>query len=474
MLGCCFGSIPPPKLVYRAAKAGQEHTLRDLIGQEASIPNLLEWTDSLNRTPLIVAARKGYEGCVRLLLESGSNVHHQSVERVGGGNALHGAVYKRKSMKLIDLLLVFGSSPLARNQGGFSAMDYAISRNQAAQHHCHKYGFFSGVLDVQVHSREWQQVWIQIIPRHAHYQQRMGKILLMYSDRFSEQPDFDISLEGAKACVETDSSSGLESTCTLILKHSVNGSIRNPLHVCHRANGDIELCLRPSQPYGDTELFAFSRIINRPQLPTVRRLYMARAPPSHRSLPIVIPFDTTNLWTPTGISDADITEMVQNLQGAFETDTNFSLTEITQELNIHSDNESDAGVAGIPTDFIGSSTERRDSDTSCTIISPTCLDGLSMYSNMTFCSSPNFSDVASKVDECVGVSEVAFDVQRSLDEDLCVICLNQKREAGFFHGSSVHRCCCLECAKDLMESTQKKKCPICRQEIEHIVENVYL
>eukprot|EP00873_Tetraselmis_striata_P026772 jgi/Tetstr1/447036/TSEL_034493.t1 len=59
------------------------------------------------------------------------------------------------------------------------------------------------------------------------------------------------------------------------------------------------------------------------------------------------------------------------------------------------------------------------------------------------------------------------------DEDtLCVICFTEPRSAGFVHGDSVHKCCCKSCALGL-----KKRgilaCPICRQEIQHILFNFY-
>lgn len=54
------------------------------------------------------------------------------------------------------------------------------------------------------------------------------------------------------------------------------------------------------------------------------------------------------------------------------------------------------------------------------------------------------------------------------EEQLCVVCFSRAKEAGFVHGNSLHRCCCLYCASNLMSLGHP--CPLCRQPIERVVE----
>ncbi len=58
------------------------------------------------------------------------------------------------------------------------------------------------------------------------------------------------------------------------------------------------------------------------------------------------------------------------------------------------------------------------------------------------------------------------------DSELCVICLEAPQEAGFLHGSTVHRCCCKKCALELKRNNTEL-CPLCRERIDHVVLAVY-
>jgi len=57
------------------------------------------------------------------------------------------------------------------------------------------------------------------------------------------------------------------------------------------------------------------------------------------------------------------------------------------------------------------------------------------------------------------------------DEDLklCVICMEQPKNASIIHGDTGHQACCIECAKSLHAA--KKTCPICRAKIDAVVHN---
>ena len=51
---------------------------------------------------------------------------------------------------------------------------------------------------------------------------------------------------------------------------------------------------------------------------------------------------------------------------------------------------------------------------------------------------------------------------------MCVVCWSRPKEAGLVHGNSLHRCCCLYCATNLVSLGQP--CPMCRRPIERILE----
>ncbi|XP_057312399.1 E3 ubiquitin-protein ligase Mdm2-like isoform X1 [Hydractinia symbiolongicarpus] len=53
----------------------------------------------------------------------------------------------------------------------------------------------------------------------------------------------------------------------------------------------------------------------------------------------------------------------------------------------------------------------------------------------------------------------------------CCVCLEGVRNATFIHGDTGHQCCCYDCAKTLKE--MKKKCPICRKRIDHVIVNYF-
>ena len=52
------------------------------------------------------------------------------------------------------------------------------------------------------------------------------------------------------------------------------------------------------------------------------------------------------------------------------------------------------------------------------------------------------------------------------EDDMCIICLTNKRQIGFLHGSSVHRCVCKECAGLVAIGGP---CPLCRAPISAVL-----
>ena len=83
-------------------------------------------------------------------------------------------------------------------------------------------------------------------------------------------------------------------------------------------------------------------------------------------------------------------------------------------------------------------------------------------------SSPALPLKASVTDLASGKATIVEDATN--DDDMCVICLSAPATAGFLHGSTVHKCCCGECAADM---SSQSLCPICREPIQHVILKIY-
>ena len=59
---------------------------------------------------------------------------------------------------------------------------------------------------------------------------------------------------------------------------------------------------------------------------------------------------------------------------------------------------------------------------------------------------------------------------RQQDElQLCVVCMEQPRNATIVHGETGHICCCVECATQTR--LRSGQCPICRLTIDAVIRN---
>lgn len=52
---------------------------------------------------------------------------------------------------------------------------------------------------------------------------------------------------------------------------------------------------------------------------------------------------------------------------------------------------------------------------------------------------------------------------------LCIVCLQNFRNAVFVHNNTGHTCCCLGCAEELFQKGMA--CPICRESIDQVIQN---
>jgi hypothetical protein len=56
-------------------------------------------------------------------------------------------------------------------------------------------------------------------------------------------------------------------------------------------------------------------------------------------------------------------------------------------------------------------------------------------------------------------------------DDVCLICLTEERNATIIHGETGHICCCLHCARILKHNGDR--CPVCRLSIDHVIQHFY-
>ncbi|KAF9096320.1 hypothetical protein BGX23_011603 [Mortierella sp. AD031] len=91
-------------------------------------PRAVEMSNKKGWTPLITAARFGAIGMVEILLHLGADINHRDEE---GSTALHhAAAYGH--IQTITLLIEKGSSATIKNNGGWTAQDFAFSDKVSA------------------------------------------------------------------------------------------------------------------------------------------------------------------------------------------------------------------------------------------------------------------------------------------------------------------------------------------------------
>jgi len=60
-------------------------------------------------------------------------------------------------------------------------------------------------------------------------------------------------------------------------------------------------------------------------------------------------------------------------------------------------------------------------------------------------------------------------IKDDADLKLCIICMEEPKNASIIHGGTGHQVCCIDCARALQAA--KKACPICRANIDAVVQN---
>ncbi|CAD7704820.1 unnamed protein product [Ostreobium quekettii] len=467
-------SVPEPKQVYLAAKAGdarQLEAIRSRAGDPASDTaeartRLLEWTDDEGKTALVVAAAKNHLDCVNLLLAFGANVQHMSRRR-DGGTALHEAVQRQCSAQLVDALLSKGASPFVENASGFTALDYAIVRKELVLvRRFEELGFFRGYMRAKVQSwgglsRNWFARWVAIVPRYSYPEAPVServirRLLLFYENAQHVDLSCRVYLDGARARIEGSGHQD-ERVCSVMLHRThlkpkglfVKGN--------HSTGFTLFLKRHPSTPQHRRNDFPtleqFMSVVNSRQ-DGVTAVAAAGAPPGEsdeefaRRLSYCLNGGIGDPTHATGINQNSWDQSSQ-YPVAMPVDT-------PQNHSIHAPaREQQAAREGMAPEVRPSAPPLPDT-----------------FMPFPAASAPLVAKVALPTAPPVSAGKGAGDGENDSDDDICVICLDGPKEAGFVHGDSVHRCVCNACADNMMRQ-QHRSCPVCRQNIEKVLKKFF-
>ncbi|WP_167882252.1 ankyrin repeat domain-containing protein [Leptospira langatensis] len=119
-----------PLNLYEAAALGNEERVRELIEGN---PSLVHSYSPDGWTPLHLSAHFGHISLIKYLLDKGADIHAKSKSKFSLGNtALHSAVASWKT-DAVALLLEYGANPNFTQEGGFSPLHIAASRQGSEQ-----------------------------------------------------------------------------------------------------------------------------------------------------------------------------------------------------------------------------------------------------------------------------------------------------------------------------------------------------
>eukprot|EP00210_Caulerpa_lentillifera_P005933 g5672.t1 len=414
--------------IYEASRRGINEFLKEALFHRTTdglhLKRMLEWEDSMGRTPLLIAVENNHLKTVELLLEAGVNLEHISRHRNGGKTALHLAFELQAPGSMVRLLLAHGADPFLENHAGYTPWDVCRENKCKQCEELAKEAIFQGQFRVRdgnfLTSSKSQSLHFKLFACHKLSQngrsdkQLSALRMVLYKRRISKVVyDIDLMECDARVAYQTKSSHLIHLIC--------------PVHFIEEWNGGNALESMDG---------------------TFSELYLQG--------------DKT--------CSENFMEIVKQCQNYYDNLTN-EADRFAQQIQTTQFNHPPSNTSFHETNEDQSpeqDAERRISTQSLGVVSK----GLKCNSAR----SSNDSDLfQSTLDSEESLGEDSIRVPSSTEshcsDSRCVVCLDAPRTVGFVHGNSMHVCVCEDCASHFSRIVDR--CPICRQTIHHVVNHVY-
>lgn len=525
-----------PQTIYKAASANNVSLLIEVLGKvpREQLHTFLEPQDECGWTPLMVAAAKGNAAAVHELLRAGAQVHH--VSKDGRSTALHEAVLRNHADLADLLLRASANPFLENGSGLTAVDIAINNKQVALVRRLEQGAAFAGWLNQKVTKymglgSEWVQRWCVIMPRFPSVaapaeQQMIRSLLVIYKGPEVTNPCCKVWLDGAKAR-PVDDRPDRPLGCTLALhrNHSppsgcyITGdpSVGYAMHLraldataneVNKMRKFTDLCNAGASVIarGAASLTMLGQSTTGPQA--------SPQPSPQRPQPSQQPRPSRVQQPPAAGISADA-EMARRLQAQYDREMAEQVVNQPDEASMRrmagqafnptsrpstsqpaASPQSGQGASDRPaTGFVGYpnigsesgnpfATESGHQAVSAPPLPsswgsgqdasgppPSASEGRQTSPNGGFVQPQPFTTSAPARPGGNAGGAVPGGALED-DGDSCVVCMAAPVQAGFLHGSSVHKCVCRDCAKDLWEGGHRT-CPVCRETILHVILDFY-
>eukprot|EP00210_Caulerpa_lentillifera_P007420 g7091.t1 len=414
---------PTLNAIYEVAKLGSIDFLKEALAKyrgEAQWLRMLEWEDSMGRTPLLIAVQRQHLASVELLLEAGANVDHISRESDGGNTALHAAFHLENCrQQMVKLLMTNGADPFLENHAGYTPWDICRQKKCRESEELAKQAILHGRFQVKdgnflTPPRSLEGLELKLFAYYrlstsGQYEKELSALRLLLYKRKIQKVVYDIDLMECDARIvsKTETTYLIHLTCPMHCIEEWKGSTGS-------SNWDgtfNELYIKGKKNCSEK----FLEIIQECQ----DRNSMNEEEECLTSTSTNTPLDHH--------SNSDFDTSHQETVRQHILDQSSGMTDcLEQDLTKREIGETNHGRSQD-----GDEDDRRNDCTTA----PSSTDHISVDSR-------------------------------------CVICLEKQRTVGFVHGSSMHICVCHDCAQHF--SRVVDRCPLCRQTIHHVVKQIFM
>jgi hypothetical protein len=450
-----------PWSLFEAAKANDVAKLRDLLArlpQQGQGPHSatqwLEYEDVITGwTSLMVAAAAGYAECVHLLLGAGAVVGH--ADR-WGRTALHLAA-QNAHVTPVQMLLQAGADPFVEDCKGYTTLDFALKLDPVANsisivHMIEQRAHFSGWLNMKVvrfagFRRIWERRYCLITPRrHNRRMHPDDAATYMLLTWFRSPSDFTVLgkvwLNGAEAVLDQRDS---EPELTLTLQR--NHERPSDAFVVTDTNGRHSLFLRG--PDSSAEAAAALR--------SAAGLIPSSQPAQQRPPPAAGRFAAQPPASSGPAPGPRLPEAPQPQPVSHGRTPSLAEDEALAR-RLQAEEDARGASAGAASGSQQAAPQRGRAE----------VPDPGLYPDIDKNAQPTAPPMTAPLHEPLpsGGKAVA-------EDSLCVICQEFEATCGFLHGSSVHKCACKSCARLYQQPNAPKTCPMCRQDIQQVILDIF-